>query len=271
MMDEIQVGIAMSCNSEDYFELLARSAALTADRPELLHYFLGINHGADASRVEEIVRTNGIKATILDAHVDSGYSSFNHGACLDLIFEAMTSRVCMLVDCDVAFLAKGWDSMMRDVLRDDVVIVGSEYDGEKYRNFPNVIGAMFDGDVIRSLGVSFKPEGGRIEISGDDLIVYGYDPSVGSVPIILDTGSELPRRVKAAGLRGQHMPLLRAGMPGAKFMIEPMRGEEYQLHGEPLFTHIGRSFTRALKSDPDAMAWETAIWRWLNGTHAQAR
>src|SRR6267378_535192 len=71
--------------------------------------------------------------------------------------------------------------------------------------------------AIRSLDVSFKPEGNLV-LQGDDLVTYGYPDATEPVSIILDTGSELPRKVKAAGLTGVPMPIFRSGDPGAVFM-----------------------------------------------------
>ena len=266
---KLQVGIALAKNSEKYLKFLMWTIDQTALRPERIQYVLGLI-GADRDAVERAVERH--DAIIVDAQVDGGYGSQNHGECLDKIFSCMTSRYGILMDCDIAFLHIGWDDeMLSRITRSDEgdgrsIIIGAEYDGEKYRGFPNVICAMMDVWEIKGLGVSFKPEG-RKTLTGDELTTYGYPIEGGPVSILLDTGSELPRKVKAAGMRGIPLPILRAGSPGARFMKDPMRGEEYQLVGcypVPVFTHLGRSYTREFGVDPHAILWEQRVREYIN-------
>ena len=49
-------------------------------------------------------------------------------------------------------------------------------------------------------------------------------------------------------------------------MKEGMRGEEYQLEGAPVLTHLGRSLTRNFHSNPAAKAWTTRVDEWLKNT-----
>lgn len=241
---------------------LMESVRRTVRDPTRFKYLLGVNHGVDRDLIVRNADAQGARYELIDAHVDTGYSSMNHGTCLDIVFDHMTSTYGMLVDCDVAFLHRDWDELMLAALTKGCVIVGAEYDGAKYRGFPNVICAMFDVGVIRSLGISFKPESAHrqaVLIQGESAITYGYEADSPGMHIILDTGSELPRKIKGAGLRGKHMPLFRAGHPDAGFMVGEMRGEEYQLDGVPLFTHIGRSYTRKFGVDPDAKEWERRV------------
>lgn len=256
----LEIGIALSNNSERYLEFLIETIKLTA--AERYRFVLGVNHGADIDSVQNIVKIAGVSADVFDAKIDSGYGSLNHGLCLDLIFKRMHTEFGMLVDCDVAFLAHNWDYAMRSKLVGDVVIVGAEYDGDKYKKFPNVIGAMFKTEIIRSLGISFIPEGQRT-LAKNELSIYGYEGN-DPISIILDTGSELPRKIKAAGFSGLPMPIFRADHPLAKFMSTDVRGEEYQLDGIPLFTHLGRSYTRKFGVNQEAIAWETLVRKYHN-------
>ena len=43
-----------------------------------------------------------------------------------------------------------------------------------------------------------------------------------------------------------------------------MRGDEYQLEGEPIFTHLGRSTSRDFDTSPEAQVWKKAGLNWLN-------
>ena len=252
--EKLQIGIAMAQNSEAYLEFMLWTIARTATMP--MKFILGVNEGADRSNVERIVA--GHDADIFDAVVTGGYGSMNHGACLDLIFARMSPGLGMMIDCDVAFLQHGWDIAMKDCIMGSTMIVGAEYDGAKYLGFPNVICAMFDVAAIRLAGVSFMTEG-MLTLHADDCEIYGYGAAQCPRRIILDTGSELPRKLKAVEMNGAPMPMFRAGHPLARFMTDGIRGEEYQLHGTPICTHLGRSFTRRFGVDPDAIAWEKRV------------
>jgi len=43
-----------------------------------------------------------------------------------------------------------------------------------------------------------------------------------------------------------------------------MRGEEYQLNGEPLYTHIGRSSSRDFDTNPIVKKWVATVKDWIN-------
>lgn len=220
---------------------------------------MGVNAGADEDEIRRLC--SDVDAVIFDARVESSYGSENHGACLDRVFERISTTYAMLVDCDIAFIEPNWDSLMLAKLNDRDVIVGAEYDGQKYKRFPNVIGAMFETRVLKDLNISFMPEG-RTTLHDENLHVYGYDGNE-PVTIILDTGSELPRKIKAAGYNGVPMPIFRSGAEGAVFM-DGIRGEEYQLDGSPIFTHLGRSYTRVFGVDEHAIAWEKKVRQWID-------
>lgn len=259
----LDIGIALSNNSEDYLRFLIWTVKLTATSP--VRFVLGVNHGADIDRVVSIIEESGFNADVFSVDVGTAYNSMNHGLCLDAVFKRMQSEIGMLVDCDVAFLQPGWDISMRSRLMKENVIIGAEYDIDvkKYREFPNVIGAMFDVKMIGSLEISFKPEGIKA-LKGSDFDIYGYQDVIEPISIHLDTGSELPRKIKEAGLKGIPLQIVRADQPNSKFMCAGLRGEEYQLNGIPMFTHLGRSYTRKFGENPLAVAWEKRVREWLD-------
>lgn len=211
-----------------------------------------MNHGADISLVRDIASSSRVIADVFEARPDESYGSRNHGKCLDIVFDRMCpDNLGMIIDCDVAMLKKDWDVTFEHALVGENVIIGTEYDGAKYLGFPNVICAMFRTDVLKELDVSFVPESsGMTGIEGDLLDVYGYDDPDGGrrVSLILDTGSELPRKLKGAGYTGTPLQLYRPSVKEhvdrMKFMQAGMNGEEYQLDGEVYCSHIGRSYTR---------------------------
>ena len=49
-------------------------------------------------------------------------------------------------------------------------------------------------------------------------------------------------------------------------MTEDMRGEEHQLEGTPILTHIGRGLQRSFLHDPAVIKWRQRIAEWLRDT-----
>lgn len=253
-MKQIQVCIALSRNAARYLDFLISTLRETSDIDKF-QFLLGINHGVSRVDIEDVVNKHAIDALIVDANPGDGYGSANHGASLDMIFSHVTSEYCIMADVDIAFTYKGWCEKFIERLVGDCVIIGTEYDGPKYLGFPNVICAMFKSAVVKSLGISFKPEGNYLQIDEMNAEIYGRSPGDS---ILLDTGSELPKKLKAAGYSGHPLRLFRSSSDEA-VIVKGIRGEEYHLDGIPVLTHIGRSYTREFGKHLDALAWENAV------------
>lgn len=260
-MRDIQVGIALSKNAEGYLKFLLWTMGLTVSSPRRVKLLLGLNHGVDADAIRQIAEASGFEFEIVSLDVGNLYGSDNHGRALDIIFSQMKSGLGMLMDVDIAFLEKGWDILLEERLDAKHPIIGTEYDGPKYLNFPNVICAMFDVDALAMCGISLVPNGAFVELNGQEAMTYGRLP--GDV-ILLDTGYQLPLKLKEKGFDGWVLNIRRAQSPQRIFMVDGLRGEEYQLDGTPILTHIGRSYTRALGIDADAIEWEKRVREWLN-------
>ena len=48
------------------------------------------------------------------------------------------------------------------------------------------------------------------------------------------------------------------------FMLKNIRGEEYQLDGIPISTHVGRSSSRSFLNDPVVISWRERIKEWMD-------
>ena len=255
---KIQVGIACGANCEPYVKFLIDSINKTASSPSLFEYILGINK---YSVNGDLLKTFSPNIQTVNAF-DSDFGSISHGKCLDVIFEKMNSRYGMIVDCDVAFLQKGWDDIFKSLLVGKTVIVGSEYDGNKYMNFPNVVGCFFLTKVLKKLKVSFAPRIGEmleIDASNSDI----YNRRVGE-KILLDVGWEMCYKLKTNNYKGVTLPLVnRFKEPMCKFIINGMKGVEYQLNGVPIFTHAGRSSSRDFFSDETIIKWRNRVMEWM--------
>ena len=103
---------------------------------------------------------------------------------------------------------------------------------------------LFNTKIFKSLDISFKPS---------------------SPP--RDVGWEMPVKIKAAGYDGIPLDLISPRQEKTqslmKFMTEDMRGEEYQLNGIPICTHVGRSSSRDF-NDPIVKKWATRVNQWVD-------
>jgi hypothetical protein len=253
-MKQTQICIALSRNAASYLDFLLTTIKQT-ENIDRFQFLLGINHDVNSQEIRNIVDNHKIDAVIIDANPGNSYGSSNHGLALDILFSHVTAEYCIMADVDIAFVCKNWFEKFLACLNDKCVIVGTEYDGPKYFDFPNVICAMFKTAVVKEAGVLFKPEGHYLTIDEHNASIYSRTP--GDV-ILLDTGSELPRKLKTAGYMGNALKLHRTSSDKA-IVVKGIRGEEYHLNNCPILTHIGRSYTRQFGKHEDAIAWEKAV------------
>jgi len=266
MREKIQVGVACGKGSEGYVNFLLHTMKKTESGKHDFEIILGLSDSSvNVNKIQNKTLYDHIVVEVFD---DESYGSLGHGKCLDGVFLKMNSRIGMIVDVDVAFLAKDWDLKMMSCLNDSCVMVGPEYMGEKYKNFPNVICCMFFVNPLKECEVSFVPSG-KIVVSSEDSGLYGR--KVGDV-IHLDVGWETSYKLRKAGYTGLALPYARridskgpvfSKVP-PKFIEYNMRGEEYQLNGEPLCTHIGRSSSRDFETNPIVRKWVSTVENWVN-------
>jgi len=259
MSEKIQMGIACGVNCEPYVKFLIDSVNKTASNPSSFEYILGINK---FSVNVDLLKAIGPNVQVVNAF-DSDFGSISHGKCLDAIFGKINSHYGMIVDCDVAFLQKGWDNTFKALLNENVIVVGSEYDGNKYMNFPNVVGCFFLTKVLKKLKVSFAAKiGEMLEIDASNSLIYNRQ--VGE-KILLDVGWEMCYKLKTNNYKGVTLPLVnRFKEPMCKFIINGMKGVEYQLNGVPMFTHAGRSSSRDFFRDENIIKWRNRVEEWMN-------
>jgi hypothetical protein len=266
MREKIQVGIACGKASESYVDFLLRTMKKTESGEHDFEIILGLS---DTSvDVDKIISKDLYEYLVIEAFDNDSSGSLGHGKCLDEIFKNMTSRIGMIVDVDVAFLAKGWDVKLLSCLDEECVIIGPEYRGDKYKGFPNVIFCMFLVSPFKDCEVSFVPAG-KIKVLEGDESFYGRE--VGDI-IHLDVGWETSYKLRKAGYSGALLPFgasvdvngkVVSKVP-PKFIEEGMRGDEYQLNGEPICTHVGRSSSRDFATNPIIKRWKEAVEKWVN-------
>lgn len=282
-LESLDIGVPCGRLSERYFEFLAWSALETARRPEILRFLVLPNNGADARHFESLAAR--LPVRVLEPefvpqddpdHAGGILRSLGHGKALDRLFGAMRSPVGMLVDCDVALVMRGWDEVLYARLDERCPIVGSAYPPEepgtslrpKYLGFPNALACMFDVAVLRRAGVGFLPNGYAVL---DERSAALYGRRAGE-QLSLDVGHELPLKLRGLGYAGVALGMVWPDDAEARVLQDHEAlwrlprlhlPQEFQLAGEPVFVHLGKSESRPFGKDPVAKRWEADVRDYL--------
>jgi hypothetical protein len=269
-MTSLDIGIPAGSNSELYVNHLIYSIEKYTSDLVKRRYIIGVNsQNVDCVYIENIFKNLKIEKYKIVKNIQrkKGISD-GHGKCLDSILEEMTATYGVFLDSDVYMLSKDWDQLLIKEINDKNIIVGSEYhpsDG-KIVNFPNVITCLFDVKKFKDMKISFVPKMTIITANKKDSYYYGVTEGD---KVFLDTGCHIAKDIKSAGYTGTTLkivsPRYSDTIADMKFMKENMRGEEYQLKGIPISTHIGRSSSRMFNHDPHVSAWKKRIKEWSHG------
>ena len=263
MSEKLQIGIPCGPNSEKFTSFLIDSIEKTISGKYEHEYILGVNQRG--VNFEQFKRYKNLK--VVEEYAGLPHV-LGHGQCLDLILRNMDSKYGIFVDSDVAFLENGWDDILISQLDEKCVVIGSEYhptDG-KVVDFPNVITFLFNTAKLKSTNITFVPKLARVVTTEESSSWYGVPPGR---DVFLDTGCHIGENLHKHGFTWKTLKIVtpryvdRFSM--MKFMKNDMRGEEYQLEGTPICTHIGRSLTRSFSSDPIISVWKNRVEAWLNG------
>ena len=266
-MKDIQIGIPCGYNSEYYTNFLLDSVRKTISNIDRVQVLLG--QSKPDVDVKFIVDNNPDFDIEVVQAFSSDIGSLGHGKCIDALLRHMNFEYGMIVDCDVAFLEKNWDIKLINELCGNKAIIGAgtEKHHHHYYNFPFTIMVLFKTAPLREVEISFMPlvENGVLTgktLSEEDAHIFGRN--VGD-KIKLDTAWQLPLKLKSNGYDGVALPLLspRNNDKNLKFLTPDMRGDEHQLHGEVLFTHMGRSQGRDFYNDVNVVRWRNRVAQWL--------
>ena len=265
MTDTIQIGIPCGRNSEYFVEFLISSIERTVSGKYNIEFIFGINQtGVDQAFLEGIPTKCKKSFAVFDTLDPGPGTSTAHGKIMDYIFEKMDSKYGMMIDCDTSFLYKNWDEKLISFLDGETIIIGTEYgkDQQKFMGNPNCIMCLFMVKELKDTGLSWEPRNCYVDINEENSQVYGRAPGD---KILLDTSCDIPVCLHNSGRLGQALPLVspRIDKTKIKFMTEGMRGEEYQLYGTPIVTHLGRGLSRDFNNNADAIRWRTRVDEWL--------
>ena len=263
MKEKIDFIIACGRNSEDYVTFLISTIENTTEDTKF-RFLLGINDDS----VEEIKLRNinsRFEIEIFDCR-SSGHFSHGHGHALDELLKQVKTKYFIVCDCDVAFLTKGWDRIFLEEFskESNLAAIGTEYDGNKYMNFPNVVMCMLKTELIKLYNISFKPaqqQNRKIKLTKKDAELFGR---IENDIIDLDTGWEMCFKLRSNNHNSITLPLRRTSTSDdCIFLQEGVRGEEHSFKGTPICSHVGRSFTRRF-TNPITQAWKSLVEEWLS-------
>jgi hypothetical protein len=262
----IEAIITISPASIDYALFLLESIKKTISDASNIKFLLV--HNKDTNQIDKITEQNKeFKFKKIKTEKTSGeHAGHCHAHNLNAGIKELEAEYGMIIDADCALLQKNWDTKLISLLNADNVIVGAEYDGKKYKNFPNSIFCMFKTKTIQKLGIDFaQAPTDKHTVTDEEEEIYGRQKGE---EILLDVGWQLPVKIKGAGYKGVTMPLVNAQGRKSRegiapiFMKEDMRGEEYQINNVPLVTHVGRSSTRPF-SHPIPQLWKRRVEEWI--------
>lgn len=265
-MNKIQIGIACAPKCAKYVEFLIGTIEKTVSGNNEIGFLIGISDAGKSYQEADRKYIDNIKSKysceifdIAPKNVIGSPGGISHGKALNALLKQMDSEYGMFIDCDIAMLAKDWDVKMKDRIKDKTVIIGSEYDGDKkYKNFPNATFCMFKTNILKDLQMSFAPKG-SIVIDSHNADVFSRN--IGD-SIILDVGWELPYKLKKNGYDGFTMPV-RSRKDSRSLFVGELRAVEFQLNGEVIATHVGRSFSRDFMTNQIVIDWRKKVEEWV--------
>jgi hypothetical protein len=282
MEEIIQVGLT-SASNPNYIKLLINSMKLLANNPKNLEFIIGVDTGKkynfdiDDFKEHKIVQFNAGKR----------YCSRSHGQIMDhLIYKHLDKTFGMLVDSDVCFLKKGWDSLfINELTNKNLLYIGTE-NCNKSRKFPGPYCMFFKTHEIKKMNYSTLPvqsvyfekkydfgkafedklksdwrnfsNGCLFKIEKNAII---YDLNNGD-EMLFDTNSQFNiffRDKKSLYLLLNYQDINNSN---CKFLTGQNRGQEFSLNSEVILTHQGRSRSR-WNLDERNINWLKDIKSWF--------
>jgi len=291
-MDSIQLLlIAFSYDEnegcEEYLNMAIQTYSKLADEPDKLEYIVGINSkGINIEKIRENLDSVNVK--FVDIQIkDNETNKFEyqviqknnttnsrcHGDALNELIKHADKRFFMTVDSDCFCLKKGWDTIMKGLLKNNIIVVGSGYHKDllRYRNFPALFSSMYITEIWKKIGIDFT-------FDNDERFMRVMNPSNELRKILQierndrltsDTGSKLCYLAKINGYDGIEFKSLRLKHLDSerKFLLDEMlpilkkspvkngdgKAEEFQYNGEVFFVHISEGRWRHPKKDIFAM------------------
>ena len=153
MNDIIQIGLTASVEI-NYIKLLINSLILLADNPNNLEFIIGVDTGKGKGNVN---LSDLMQHKIVKYDTKLPYSSMAHGLLMDyLLHNYFNKKFGMIIDSDVCFLRKGWDTdFISEITKSNLIYLGTE-NVNKDRKFPGPYCMFFQIKEMQNMN-SMKP------------------------------------------------------------------------------------------------------------------
>jgi hypothetical protein len=262
---------------DEFLKLVMDTYSKLSDKPKSLEFIIGIN--CESFKPEIINGYGDYEINIVDIrfenpeenkfkhHMDIKKNTVRsrcHGDALNELFKYTNQKYFMTVDSDCFCVKKGWDTIIKSLLKDNVICAGSEhhYTSDKYKGFPNVISCIFLTSEWKKLGIDFvfddDPKFMR-HVDKDQSLMYEITKASHHRALGSDVGSKLTYLAHINGYKGIPFRSLRIKHKdkGRIFLTDlsvkkddsVKKTEEFIYKGEPFFVHLGDGRNRLIDKD----------------------
>jgi len=253
----LEIGIPCGNNSDFFVNFLLDNIVKTRSGLIEQKVILGINNYEkfDLNVLEKFRDRFSFEYFFIKTDTEPG--AVGHALTLSAILSRMKSSIGMFLDSDTAFLAKDWDEVFVNEIKDKCVAYGMAYTNpRKYQNFPMLTACSFDIAKIQSMNIDFRPlmdpPDSRYVVK-TELESKAWNKKIGET-VVLDCGYQFPLRVIETGYTGSVIPYAGTGVLGV--------GQEFHRNGVPFVTHMKGSSTCG-SSHPTTINWTSSINKYL--------
>ena len=284
MNNIIQIGLTASVEI-NYIKLLINSLILLADNPNNLEFIIGVDIGKGKGNVN---LSDLMQHKIVKYDTKLPYSSMAHGLLMDyLLHNHFDKKFGMIIDSDVCFLRKGWDTdFISEITKSNLIYLGTE-NVNKDRKFPGPYCMFFQTKEIQNMNYSTMPvqsvyyekkydfgeqfeskmkEDYRNIINGNNFKITKnadiYELKNGD-EMVFDTGSQFNIFFKNKKDKYKILPRKRPSDEDLIFLHKNGKGQEFYLNGKVYLTHQGRC-RNSWNKDERNILWLKQIKDWFS-------
>jgi len=137
---------------------------------------------------------------------DKNRAGFRHGANLDYLTSFFETDYCMILDQDIAFLYRGWDTLLLSELNEHTIAIGTEAPDELlWKNTPFIHALMYDRQIFQDLKINFlkdhKSNDKYERIHWENAAIWGkkegtiYKENGYKIPLIINQNNHFDTKV----------------------------------------------------------------------------
>ena len=280
----IQIGLTASVEI-NYIKLLIKSLKLLANQPDKLEFIIGVDIGKGKGKID----LSDLKEhKIVKYNTQIPYSSKAHGLLMDyLLYNYINSKFGMIIDSDVCFLRKGWDTDFKDeITKNNLIYLGTE-NVNKDRKFPGPYCIFFLTKEMHAINYSTLPvQSAYFEkkydfgIEFENKIKENYKNTINGTSfkitknadiyglkngdsMVFDTNSQFNIFFKNIKNKYKILNRKRPSDKDLVFLHKDGKGQEFYLNGKVYLTHQGRC-RNSWNKDKRNILWLKQIKDWFS-------